>query len=61
MNRYRAFRAWSLVLLTICAGCSGGSGIDLNEVTVSVSPAAVTIAPSGQVILRATISQIERL
>lgn len=30
-------------LLIVIAGCGAGSAIDLNKVTVTVSPAAVTI------------------
>jgi hypothetical protein len=56
MNSYRAFCVGSLVLLIIIAGCGGRSGVDLNNVTVTVSPAAVTIPPSGQVTLQATVT-----
>jgi hypothetical protein len=56
LNSYRAFCAGSLVLLIVIAGCGGGSGVDLNNVTVTVSPAAVTIPASGQVTLQATVN-----
>ncbi len=44
------------VLLIVIAGCGGGSGFDFNKVTVTVSPAAVTIPASGQVTLQATVT-----
>jgi hypothetical protein len=56
MNSYRAFSVGSLVLLIVIAGCGGGSGVGPNNVTVTVSPAAVTIPPSGQVTLQATVT-----
>ena len=55
LNSYRAFCVGSVVLLIVIAGC-GGSGFDLNKVTVTVSPAAVTIPLSGQVTLQATVT-----
>jgi hypothetical protein len=54
MNSYRAFCVGSLVLLLVIAGCGGG-GFNENKVTVSVSPAAATVAASGQVTLQATV------
>jgi hypothetical protein len=48
----------SIVLLAVFAGCGGGSGFDPNNVTVTVSPAAVTIPPSGQVTLQATVTGV---
>ena len=54
MNSYRALCVGSLVLLIVIAGC-GGSGFDPNNVTVTVSPAAVTIPASGHVTLQATV------
>jgi hypothetical protein len=56
MNLSRALCVGSLVLLIVIAGCGGGSGLDLNKVTVTVSPAAVTIPVNGQVTLRATVT-----
>jgi hypothetical protein len=46
-----------LVLLIVIAGCGGGGGggFDPNKVTVTVSPAAATVAASGQVTLQATV------
>ena len=55
MNLYRAFYVLSHVLLVAMAGCGGGSSVDPNNVTVTVSPSAVTIPASGQVILQATV------
>ena len=55
MNSYRAFYVASLVLLIVITGCGGGSGFDPNKVTVTVSPATVTIAANGQVTLQATV------
>jgi hypothetical protein len=43
-------------LLIVIAGCGAGSAIDLNKVTVTVSPAAVTIPASGQATLHATVT-----
>src|SRR6266567_2640494 len=44
--------------MIVIAGCEGGggSGVDFNNVTVTVSPPAVTIAASGQVTLQATVN-----
>jgi hypothetical protein len=55
MNLSRALCVESLVLLIVIAGCGGGSSFDPNNVTVTVSPAAVTIPASGQVTLQATV------
>jgi hypothetical protein len=45
-----------LVLLIVIAGCGGGGrGFDPNKVTVTVSPAAPTVAANGQVALQATV------
>jgi hypothetical protein len=54
MNLSRALFVESLVLLIVIAGC-GGSSFDPNNVTVTVSPPAVTIPASGQVTLQATV------
>jgi hypothetical protein len=55
MNWFRALCVESLVLLIVIAGCGGGSSVDPNNVTVTVSPSAVTIPASGQVTLQATV------
>lgn len=57
MNLFRALCVGSLALLMVIAGCGGGSSssFDPNNVTVTVSPSAVTIPASGQVTLQATI------
>jgi hypothetical protein len=57
MNSCRAlFFVAPLVLLIVIAGCGGGGGgFDPNKVTVTVSPAAATVAASGQVTLQATV------
>jgi hypothetical protein len=55
MNLSRALCVESLVLLIVIAGCGGGSSFDPNNVSVTVSPPAVTIPASGQVTLRATV------
>jgi hypothetical protein len=44
-----------LVPLIVLAGCGGG-GYDANHVSVTVTPAAVTIPTNGQVTLRATVN-----
>jgi len=51
---FRTLRVGSLVPLII-PGCGGGSGFDPNNVTVTVSPAAVTIPASSQVTLQAMV------
>ena len=56
MNLSRALCVGSLVLLIVIAGCGGGSSFDPNNVTVTVSPAAVTIPASGQVTVQATVN-----
>jgi hypothetical protein len=56
MNLSRALCAESLVLLIVISGCGGGSGFDPTNVTVTVSPSAVTIPASGQVTLQATVN-----
>jgi hypothetical protein len=58
MNSCRAlFFVAPLVLLIVIAGCGGGGGgFDPNNVTVTVSPAAATVAANGQVTLQATVS-----
>jgi hypothetical protein len=58
MNSCRAlFFVAPLVLLIVIAGCGGGGGgFDANKVTVTISPAAPTVAASGQVTLQATAS-----
>jgi hypothetical protein len=55
MNSCRALCVGSLVLLIVIAGCGGGGGFDPNNVSVTVSPAAVTIPASGDVTLQATV------
>jgi hypothetical protein len=55
MNSCRAFCVVPLVLLVAMAGCGGGSSFDPNNVTVTVSPPAITIPASGQVTLQATV------
>jgi hypothetical protein len=55
VNSYRAFYIASLVLPIVITGCGGGSGFDPNKVTVTVSPATITIPASGQVTLEATV------
>jgi len=45
----------SFVLLVFIAGCGGGGGMLSSNVTVTVSPATVTIATSDQVTLQATV------
>jgi hypothetical protein len=56
MNLFRALCLESLVLLIVIAGCGGGSSVDPHNVTVSVSPSAVTIPANGQVTLQATVN-----
>jgi hypothetical protein len=59
MNWCRAlFFIAPLVLLIVIAGCGGGGGggFDPNKVTVTVSPAATTVAAGGQVTLHATVA-----
>jgi hypothetical protein len=57
MNWCRAlFFVAPLVILIVIAGCGRGSGLDPNKVTVTVSPAAPTVAASGQVTLQATVT-----
>jgi len=48
----------SLILLAVIPGCGGGGGggFDPNKVSVSVSPAAVTIPTSDEVMLKATVN-----
>jgi hypothetical protein len=55
MNLSLALFVESLVLLIVIAGCGGGTSFDPNNVTVTVSPPAVTIHASGQVTLQATV------
>ncbi len=55
MNSYRALCVGLVILFTVIADCGGGSGFDPNNVTVTVSPAAVTIPASSQVTLQATV------
>jgi len=58
VNSHRALCLGALVQMIVIAGCGGGggSGVDFNNVTVTVSPPAVTIAASGQVTLQATVN-----
>lgn len=46
--------ACMLIFVVVIPGCGGG-GFDRNKVTVTVSPAAVTIPPNGEVTLQATV------
>jgi hypothetical protein len=56
MNSARALCAGSMVVLFLIAGCGSGSdGFDPNKVTVTVSPAAVTIPAGDAVTLQATV------
>jgi hypothetical protein len=56
VNSHRVLCVASLVLLIVIGGCGGGgSGFDPNNVTVTVSPAAVTIPASGTKTLQATV------
>ncbi len=56
MNSYRVLYPGSLVLLMVITGCgTGNNSFDPNNVTVTVSPPAVTIPANGQVILQATV------
>ena len=55
MNLSRALFVELLVLLIVIVGCGGGGTFDPNNVTVTVSPPAVTIPASGQVTLQATV------
>lgn len=56
MKLFWALCLQSLILLIVIAGCGGGSSsVDPNNVTVSVSPSAVTIPANGQVTLQATV------
>lgn len=46
-----------LVLLAgLCCACGSGGGYNLNDVTVSVSPATTSVATNGQVTLQATVN-----
>ncbi len=54
MNSRHSLFVTSLVLLIVIAACGGG-GFNENNLTVTVSPAAATVAESGQVTLQATI------
>jgi hypothetical protein len=56
MDWCRARFVGTLIPLIFTAGCGGGvSGANLNNVTVTVTPGAVTIPANGQVTLQATI------
>jgi hypothetical protein len=55
LNLSRALCVESLVLMVVMSGCGGGSSFDPNNVTVTVSPSAITIPPSGQATLQATV------
>jgi hypothetical protein len=52
MNSFRALCIVSFVLLIVITGCGGG--VDVNNVTVTVSPSAATIPVDGQVTLKAS-------
>jgi hypothetical protein len=52
--RYRALSGLILLLIVI-SGCGFGGGFNANNVTVAVSPAAMTIPADGQETLQATI------
>ncbi|MGH9504930.1 MAG: hypothetical protein ACRD20_18920 [Terriglobales bacterium] len=57
MSLVRALCLEALALLMVIAGCGGGgSSFDPNNVTVTVSPSAVTIPANGQVTLQATVT-----
>ena len=58
MYSYRIFCMGSLVpLIFVIAGCGGGGhSVNYNNVTVTVSPAAVTVPANGQVTLQATVT-----
>jgi hypothetical protein len=55
MNSYRALYAASLVLLVVIVGCGSGE-FNPNNVTVTVSPAAISLPANGQALLQATAS-----
>jgi hypothetical protein len=55
MNSNRFLWIVSFALLIVIAGCGTGAGYDANNVTVTVSPAAATVAADGQVTLQATV------
>ena len=55
MNSRHSLFVTSLVLLIVIAACGGG-GFNENNLTVTVSPAAATVAESGQVTLQATVN-----
>jgi hypothetical protein len=56
MNSYRELCAILLVLMSTIVGCGGGGdGFDPNRVTVTVSPAAVTIPITDPLTLQATV------
>jgi hypothetical protein len=53
MNLHRCLFIGTLILLIATNGCGGGS--NPNNVTVSISPSATTVAANGQVTLQATV------
>jgi hypothetical protein len=55
MNLYRALCVASIVWLIFMEGCDSGSKVDLDHLTVTLSPSAATIPASGQVTLQATV------
>ncbi|MCU1269076.1 MAG: hypothetical protein JWN74_370 [Acidobacteriaceae bacterium] len=58
MYSYRIFCIVSLVVLfVVIAGCGGGGhSVNYNNVTVTLSPAVVTVPANGQVTLQATVN-----
>ena len=57
MNSRHSLFVTSLVLLIVIAACGGG-GFNENNLTVTVSPAAATVAESGQVTLQAKVTGV---
>src|SRR6266498_4347315 len=56
MDLYRTLGMGVLISLIVAAGCGGGaSGFNPNDVTVTVSPASITIPASDQTTLQATV------
>jgi hypothetical protein len=54
-SQARALCVGSLVLLVFITGCGGGGGFDPNKVTVSITPAAPTVAANGQATLQVMV------
>ena len=56
MDLYRGLGVSALIGLIVAASCGGGGGgFNPNDVTVSVSPASITIPAGGQTTLLATV------